>query len=402
MITSCASSAAAVEPPRPKPASRQRWIAWLQAAWTLTGCATYGPDAMRASREGYNEAVQVSDQRELLLNLVRLRYEEAPEFLAISGISTQMNFNAAASIGGEVGEVGNADVGFVSPGAAVAYSESPTITFVPRRDQDFTRQLVAPVELDSIYLLSRYGWGIDRLFLLIVSELNGLPNASGRERLSDANYEFQKIASELRELEKRNGLRVGVERRDEVLSDPIPTEAVNTSQVLEAVREGYRLQLAEHGGYLVIGERNHYVLAIDRGSLEGTVMDALELPVDRSIFELDVAGMPDAADLRLTTRSVLGSMAWLSNAVTVPPAHTSIVPKVASKAVPRSMMDIRVSAEPAKDAFLSVEHRGYWFYIDDRDLGSKRTLGLLTSLVRLTISAGGAQNVPVLTLPVGR
>ena len=66
------------------------------------------------------------------------------------------------------------------------------------------------------------------------------------------------------------------------------------------------------------------------------------------------------------------------------------------------MMDIRVSAEPAEGAFLSVEHRGYWFYIDDRDLGSKRTLGLLTSLVRLSISAGGAQNVPVLTLPIGR
>jgi len=394
--------AAARRPPRSLFSRHKPWLSLLLVAWILTGCAIYGPNAMRASREGYNKAVQVSDQRELLLNLVRLRYEEAPEFLAISGISTQMNFNAAATIGGEFGEMGNADVGFVSPGAAVGYSESPTITFIPRRDQEFTRQLVAPVELDSIYLLSRYGWGIDRVLLLIVSELNGLPNGSGREPLSVENYEFQKVAAELRLLETRNGLRVGVERRLEALSDPIPVEEISTSQVLEAARYGYRLERVEQGAYQVTAELNHYVLAIDRRSLEDAELDALTLPSSRSVFELDLAGMPDAVDIRLTTRSVLGSMAWLSNAVAVPPAHANIVPVVALDAVPRSVMNIRVSTDPVEGAFLSVEHRGHWFYIGDRDLDSKRTLGLLTSLVRLSISAGGAQNVPVLTLPLGR
>ena len=356
----------------------------------------------RRARVSSNEAVQISDQRELLLNLVRLRYEEAPEFLAISGISTQMNFNAAASIGGEIGEVGNADVGFVSPGASVGYSESPTITFVPRRDQEFTRQLVAPVELDSIYLLSRYGWGIDRVLLLIVSDLNGLRNADGRTPLTDEHLEFRKVAARLQELEAENRARVDVERRREILSGPIPVEQVSASQVLDAAREGYRLERSEQGAYLIAGEQNHYVLTVDRGALAESELEAMALPTGKSVFELDVAGMPDAVDLRLTTRSVLGSMAWLSSAVTVPSAHADVVPTVARNTVPRSMMDIRVSTEPIEGTFLSVEHRGHWFYIDDRDVESKRTLGLLTSLVRLSIGAGGAQNVPVLTLPVGR
>ncbi len=68
------------------------------------------------------------------------------------------------------------------------------------------------------------------MLLLIVSELNGLPNGSGREPLSDENYEFQKVAAELRVLETRGGLRVGVERRLEVLSDPIPAEEISTSR----------------------------------------------------------------------------------------------------------------------------------------------------------------------------
>ena len=101
----------------------------------------------------------------MLLNLVRLRYTEAPEFLAISGISTQMSFEAEASIGAAFGD----DVAFVSPGASVGYSESSTITFIPRRDQDFSRQLVAPIEFDGIYLLTCYGWGLDRVLLRIVS-----------------------------------------------------------------------------------------------------------------------------------------------------------------------------------------------------------------------------------------
>lgn len=157
-------------------------VPWFALVVILqSGCAQLGPDAMRVSRLSYNEAVQASDQRELLLNLVRLRYTEAPEFLQISSISTQMNFEASAGIGGEFGEVEANNSSFVTPGASVGYSESPTISFVPRRDQEFTRQLVTPVELDSLYLLTSYGWGVDRALLLIAREVNGISNISTRE-----------------------------------------------------------------------------------------------------------------------------------------------------------------------------------------------------------------------------
>jgi hypothetical protein len=359
---------------------------------------------MGASREGYNEAVQASDQRELLLNLVRLRYEEAPEFLAISGISTQMNFSAAASIGGEIGEAGDTDVGFLAPGAAVGYSEAPTITFLPRRDQEFTRQLVAPVDLDSIYLLTRYGWGIDRVLLLVVSEMNGLHNGASHGTMDREARAFRELAAQLGELERQNRLQVAVERRRAVLSAPIEADRVDASQVLEAARDGYQLEAGKDGTYLVTGESNHYVLAMEPGpdGIDSPAFESLALTPGRTVLELDLAGVPDAVDLRLTTRSVLSSMAWLSGAVSVPGAHSSIVPRVDPDLVPGDMMDIRVSSEPVDNAFLAVEHRGYWFYIDDKDLESKRTLGLLTSLMRLSISAGGAQNVPVLTLPVAR
>lgn len=98
-------------------------------------------------------------------------------------------------------------------------------------------------------------------------------------------------------------------------------------------------------------------------------------------------------------------MACLSNAVSVPHTHKTQGLVNTSGDIEASLNDllkIHVSGMPVEDAYLSVPYRGFWFYIVESDLISKRTLGLLTSLIRLTITAGGAQNVPVLTLPVTR
>ena len=61
-----------------------------------------------------------------------------------------------------------------------------------------------------------------------------------------------------------------------------------------------------------------------------------------------------------------------------------------------------VNKEKPHQAGLAVPHKGYWFYIDKTDISSKRTIGVLNSVVRLKIRAGRAQNIPVLTLPVGQ
>jgi hypothetical protein len=72
------------------------------------------------------------------------------------------------------------------------------------------------------------------------------------------------------------------------------------------------------------------------------------------------------------------------------------------EAVFSDLLRIKVAEEAPAETRLAVHHRGYWFYIDPGDLSSKRTMGLLTSLLRLEISTGGAQTVPILTLPVAR
>ena len=383
----------------------------------LGGCALHGPDAMRASRLLYNEAVQNSEQRELLLNLVRLRYTDAPEFLEISGIATQMNFSAGASIGGDFGNVEGSSSAFVAPRASVGYSETPTLTFTPRRDQEFTRQLVAPVELDNVYLLAQYGWGIDRILRLVASDLNGLSNTISREvpRASEADsiQAFTQATSLLRRLEEQDLVSIGVEQRTEVLSAPIPADSVTPNDLLSAAKTGYQWKFQEaQQTYVLSGSRAHYVLRVAQAAWNTTefaeAARLLGLSERQTICEIDPSdGLPNEADgrLRIATRSVLGTIAYLSNAVSVPAVHESQGLVSTLNELEPSLNDIftvHVSATPIEDAYLSVPYNGFWFYVDKNDLTTKRTLGLLTSLIRLTISAGGAQNVPILTLPVTR
>ncbi len=121
----------------------------------LSGCGL-GPSMMRANRLTYNDAVQVTERQELLLNIVRLRYNEAPEFLATSSISTQFSLDLSAAAGAQVGHDQEQRTNLLNIGSTVGYSERPTITFTPRNEKEFTQQLISPIELDIIFLLVNY------------------------------------------------------------------------------------------------------------------------------------------------------------------------------------------------------------------------------------------------------
>ena len=55
----------------------------------MFGCTgSIGPGALRTQRADYNSALQETNDRQLPLNLVRLRYGETPSFLEVTGIVT--------------------------------------------------------------------------------------------------------------------------------------------------------------------------------------------------------------------------------------------------------------------------------------------------------------------------
>ncbi len=377
----------------------------------LAGCAQYGPEAMRGSRLAYNTAVQTSEQRELLLNIVRLRYLDAPEFLAVSGISTQMTVEATASIGGSFGEEGDENTSLVAPGAEIGYSETPTITFTPRRDKAFVRQLVAPVDIDSIYLLTRHGWGIDEVLALVTTRINGVDNrVTGIGSPSSSGAGLVSALAGLRRQEVLGRLRVDVEERRVPVAAPLPAVGPGLKDVLGLQSEGLSVEyLPDPPRYEVFRREQAYTVQIAPAAWQDADFVAaarrLGLSAEAVSIEIDpdTGGGKENNRLRIGTRSVLGAMSYLASGVEVPAPH--LVAGVAAAAgIPAEDVWLQVlpSSQTPENAFLAVPYRDHWFYIADNDLASKRTLGLLTALVRLSIYAEGAQNVPVLTLPITR
>jgi hypothetical protein len=61
------------------------------------------------------------------------------------------------------------------------------------------------------------------------------------------------------------------------------------------------------------------------------------------------------------------------------------------------LIRIRQSVERPETAFVAVKNRDHWFYIDDRDLPSKRTFALLQIMLSLTDTGDRAKG-PVVTL----
>jgi len=61
-------------------------------------------------------------------------------------------------------------------------------------------------------------------------------------------------------------------------------------------------------------------------------------------------------------------------------------------------ISIRCSEEEPDDAFVAVEYRERWFWIDDRSLMSKRALVLLMMLFTLA-DTGKSENLPLITIP---
>jgi hypothetical protein len=71
------------------------------------------------------------------------------------------------------------------------------------------------------------------------------------------------------------------------------------------------------------------------------------------------------------------------------------------KQVVGKVMCIRSSDTPPSEAYVSVRHKGNWFYVPESDLNSKFTFSFLASLFYLQ-SGDSTTMMPLLTLPVSQ
>jgi hypothetical protein len=65
-------------------------------ALALAGCASLGPAKVARDRFDYVEAISDSWKRQMLLNLLKVRYADAPVFLDVTSVISSCEFHGPA------------------------------------------------------------------------------------------------------------------------------------------------------------------------------------------------------------------------------------------------------------------------------------------------------------------
>src|SRR5262249_41075283 len=110
----------------------------------------------------------------MLLNLVRLRYNDSPFFLELGSVVSQYTYDASLNSSATFG-AGKAVGGSITPG--IDYSGRPSITYTPLAGGDFATRMLTPVPLDWMMLFEQAGWNADRLLLVAIQRVNDVTNA---------------------------------------------------------------------------------------------------------------------------------------------------------------------------------------------------------------------------------
>lgn len=111
------------------------------------GCAGIGPGTIARDRFDYTTAISDSWKRQMLLNMVMIRYGDAPMFLDVASIINQYSVETDAS----------GSLFWAFPPAAnsqaisghATYTDRPTITYNPLMGQKFAQNLMTPIPTAS-------------------------------------------------------------------------------------------------------------------------------------------------------------------------------------------------------------------------------------------------------------
>lgn len=341
----------------------------------LTGCATVGPRSISSGRSAYAEAINKTEDEQILLSIVKGRYGETSTLLAVSGVASNMRFTATAGVEAGFGATEESGENLLIGG--LAYEENPTITYVPVQGEKYIRQLTSPIPLDILMLSLRSGTFTDRLLSLLVIRANDLRNPSFLTTPSaqtDQHFvRFVEIFTELRNA----GLL-------EMVKNP-QSDGVFDIFISDYSPE-YKTQVHE------------FLKLLDLPIPESELKD-LVIPASFSINTKKSWG------LGITTRSTFELIEILRAAVRVPEEHAGLgLPvKYPPLGLPGQGIGISSSREKPNDMSLAVLYRGYWFYCSETDQETKAFFSVLRMLLSISIAgAVGQGDAPVLTLPVSR
>jgi hypothetical protein len=340
---------------------------------SLAGCAGIGPATVSRDRFDYTAAISDSWKRQMLFNLVKIRYGDAPVFMDVSSVISQYQIAAQINLGATLNQQPWSSSQTL--GATGQYVDRPTITFTPILGDKFARSLMSPIPPSAVLSLIQGGYPVDLIFRVLVHEINGMRNRFGGEaRARSADPEFYALLQKLRKIQLAGGIGL----RSKKIGN-------------------------EEAALMVIRGK----LDPDTQALSVEVRKMLGVDPNASDFNVVYGAVPgNDKEIALLTRSILEVLVDISTDIEVPAADVEekrVAPTfeetVGGEKVSRL---VRIQSSPKKpsDTFVSIPYRNSYFFIDDRDFMSKRIFSFLMFVFTL-VETGEKGAAPVVTLPTG-
>jgi hypothetical protein len=340
----------------------------------ISGCKSIGPGSIPRDRFDYGTSMTESWKRQTLLNIVKLRYLDPPAFVDVGQIVAGYSLETGLEAGAQFARPNAGDT-FGAVGGHVVFTDRPTITYTPLTGSRFVRGLMTPIPPESLFFTIQSGWPADVILKVGASAINGLRN----EEISINSYRppdtnFVRAAELLRKIQVSGavGMKI-VQDKDKRETKMITFRSQSVpSELLRDIMEFRKL------------------MGMDPDATEFQLVFGASASSDREVA--------------MQTRSLLHILGLIAARADVPAEDIQSgraapgIGSVAENSVPQPSLRIRASEEKPKDAFVAVEYRDHWFWIDDRDLVSKRDFSFMMLLFTLA-DTGEKESLPLITIP---
>ncbi|MCO6455778.1 MAG: hypothetical protein J5I93_10825 [Pirellulaceae bacterium] len=324
------------------------------------GCQHIGPGTILDDRIPYNDAIVTSWKQQTLLNIVRLRYLDVPEFVDVPSVVSgyEHGYTTSAGIAASIAP-SNSLATLWQPNLLWSRGmvDRPTISYTPQTGSEFTRNLTNPIPPVAILNLIESGNPADVVMALAVESINGVRNRGFSGQMQEADPEFRQVIQTMKRAQASGHVSLRV----------VPGGDPRNSDV-------------------VLGIRDESIPAELASELD-QMRTLLRLDPEVREFRIVFGMLPKEKDeIAFRTRSVLRILSYLAFNVQVPESHLAdgrAVDVGAASLEFEPQLTVFSGCDKPQDVYAAVHYQGYWFWIDPRDLPSKRTFVYLKFLLAL-------------------
>jgi hypothetical protein len=338
----------------------------------LAGCASVGPKTVARDRFDYVDAISDSWKRQMLLNLLKVRYADIPVFLDVTSVISSYEFRGELSIFGQEAPSGRAGDSFAGMSANGSYVDRPTITYAPLPGDKFAKSLMVPFPITGVALLLQAGYHPDKVLRVCANTISGLTNRYGGRSEREGDPKYHELLSLLRAAQDDGDLATYAQKEEDL--------------------QTVRLALRGKGG-AAAETRNRRIAGL------------LGLADEVRDFNMVYGARPPSGnEIVIQTRSMLQVLVDLGSYIEVPErdiAEGRVYAPRRNAETDRlfpSMLRVHSTSSPPDQADIAVRYRDGWFYIDDRDHESKAAFNMLMMLFSLT-ETGAPAAAPIVTVP---